>query len=68
MNGKEVKAALADEGVLAAIEKQIASAVKSETKRVMSIIKEVELPEDKVALKAVKEVIKSITGSIKEAS
>jgi hypothetical protein len=68
MNAKEIKAALADEGVQAAVTKQVAVAVKAETKRVLAVVKEAELPEDKAAAKAAKEVIKAITASIKEAA
>lgn len=68
MNAKEIKAALADEGVQAAIEKQVTKAVKDETKRVLAVIKEAELPEDKAAAKAAKEVIKGIVAGIKEAA
>ena len=68
MNTKEIKAALADEGVQAAIEKQVAAAVKAETKRVLAVVKEAELPEDKTAAKATKAVLKSIVDSIKEAA
>lgn len=68
MNAKEIKAALADEGVQAAVEKQIAAAVKAETKRVLAVVKEVKLPEDKAAAKATKAVLKSIVDGIKEAA
>ena len=68
MNAKEIKAALADEGVQAAVEKEVAKAVKAETKRVLTVIKEAELPEDKAAAKAAKEVIKGIIAGIKEAA
>jgi hypothetical protein len=68
MNAKEIKAALADEGVQAAVAKQVAVAVKAETKRVLTIVKEAELPEDKASAKAAKEVIKAITAGIKEAA
>jgi DNA-binding transcriptional MerR regulator len=68
MNTKEIKAALADEGVQAAVEKQVAAAVKAETKRVLAVVKEVELPEDKAALKAIKEVLKGIVAGIKGAA
>jgi hypothetical protein len=68
MNAKEIKAALADEGVQAAVEKQVAAAVKAETKRVLAVVKEAELPEDKAAAKATKEVLKAITAGIKEAA
>ena len=68
MNAKEIKAALADEGVQAAVEKQVAAAVKAETKRVLTVVKEVELPEDKAAAKATKAVLKSIVDGIKEAA
>lgn len=68
MNAKEIKAALADEGVQAAVEKQVAAAVKAETKRALAVVKEAKLPEDKAAAKAAKEVIKAITAGIKEAA
>lgn len=68
MNAKEIKAALADEGVQAAVEKQVAAAVKTETKRVLAVIKDAELPEDKVTKKAVTEVLKGIVAGIKEAA
>lgn len=68
MNAKEIKAALADEGVQAAVAKQVAAAVKAETKRVLAVVKEAELPEDKAAAKATKAVIKSIVDGIKEAA
>lgn len=68
MNAKEVKAALADEAVQAAIEKEVAKAVKAETKRCLEVVKGTELPEDKVAAKAVKEALKSVTAGIKEAA
>mgnify|MGYP000682712212 CR=1 FL=1 len=64
MNAKEIKAALADEGVQAAVEKQVTAAVKAETKRVLAVVKEAELPEDKAAAKAAKEVIKGIIAGI----
>lgn len=68
MNAKEVKAALADEAVQTAVEKQVTAAVKAETKRVLTLIKDAELPEDKAAAKAAKEVIKGIVAGIKEAA
>ena len=68
MNAKEVKAALADEAVQAAVQKEVAKAVKAETKRVLEVVKNVELPEDKVAAKAVKEALKGVTAGIKEAA
>lgn len=68
MNAKEVKAALADEAVQAAIEKEVTKAVKAETKRVLEVVKSAELPEDKVAAKAAKEVVKGIIAGIKEAA
>lgn len=68
MNVKEIKTALADEGVRAAVEKQVAAAVKAETKRILAVVKNVELPEDKEVLKATKEVLKAITTGIKEAA
>ena len=67
MNAKEVKAALADEAVQAAIEKEVTKAVKAETKRCLEVIKGIELPEDKAAAKAVKEALKSVIAGIKEA-
>jgi hypothetical protein len=66
MNSKEVKAALADEGVQAAVEKQVTAAVKAETKRILGLIKETELPEDKDAVRAAKAVIRAIKAGIKE--
>ena len=42
--------------------------MKAETKRVLTIVKEAELPEDKAAAKAAKEVIKGIVAGIKEAA
>jgi hypothetical protein len=68
MNAKEVKAALADEAVQAAIEKEVTKAVKAETKRCLEVVKSTELPEDKAAAKAVKEAVKGITAGIKEAA
>jgi hypothetical protein len=68
MNAKEIKAALADEGMQAAVEKQVTAAVKAETKRILAVIKEAELPEDKATAKAIKAVLKTITTGIKEAS
>lgn len=68
MNAKEVKAALANEAVQAAVQKEVGKAVKAETKRVLTIVKEAELPEDKAAAKAAKEVIKGIVAGIKEAA
>lgn len=71
MNAKEVKAALADEAVQAAIEKEVTKAVKAvkaETKRCLEVVKGTELPEDKAAAKAVKEALKSVTAGIKEAA
>lgn len=68
MNAKEIKAALADEGVQAAVAKQVAAAVKAETKRVLAVVKKAELPEDKAAAKATKEVLKGIVAGVKEAA
>lgn len=68
MNAKEIKAALADEGVQAVVEKQVASAVKAETKRVLTIVKSAALPVDKSAAKATKEVLKGIVDGIKDAA
>lgn len=65
MNAKEIKLALADEGVQANIEKQIATAVKAETKRIVALVKDVEVPDDKSQAKAVNAVIKEIVAAIK---
>jgi hypothetical protein len=69
MNAKEIKAALADEGVQAAIEKQVAAAVKAETKRVLEVVKaEAENnkeTEDKAIKKAIAEALKSVVTGIK---
>lgn len=69
MNAKEIKAALADEGVQAAIEKQVAAAVKAETKRVLEVVKaEAENnkeTEDKAVKKAIAEALKSVVTGIK---
>lgn len=68
MNAKELKAALADEGVQAAIAKEVAKAVKGETKRCLDVIKNVDLPEDKATAKAVKDFNKEVVAGIKEAA
>lgn len=68
MNAKEVKTALADEAVQAAIEKEVTKAVKAETKRCLEVVKSTELPEDKATAKVVKEALKSVTAGIKEAA
>lgn len=68
MNAKEVKAALADEAVQAAVTKQVTAAVKAETKRILDVIKNVDLPEDKAAAKAVKDFNKEVVAGIKEAA
>lgn len=68
MNVREIKAALADEGVQAAIQKEVAKAVKTETKRVLEVIKHTALPEDRAAAKAVRDAIKAIQAGIKEAA
>lgn len=72
MNAKEIKAALADEGVQAAVEKQVAAAVKAETKRVLEVVKaEAENnkeTEDKVVKKAIADALKSVVAGIKEAA
>lgn len=68
MNAKELKAALADEGVQAAITKEVAKAVKAETKRCLDVIKNTDLPEDKAAAKAVKDFNKEVVAGIKEAA
>lgn len=69
MNAKEIKAALADEGVQAAVEKQVAAAVKAETKRVLEVVKaEAENnkeTEDKAVKKAIAEALKSVVTGIK---
>lgn len=69
MNAKEVKAALADEGVQAAVAKQVGAAVKAETKRVLEVVKaEAENnkeTEDKGIKKAVGEALKSVAAGIK---
>lgn len=68
MNAKEIKAALADEDLQAAVEKITAKAVKAETKRVITAIKKVGLPEDKAKAKIVKGYLKDVLASIKEAA
>ena len=68
MNAKEVKAALADEAVQAAIQKEVAKAVKAETKRCLEVVKNVDLPEDKTEAKAVKAFAKEVVAGIKEAA
>ena len=72
MNAKEIKAALADEGVQAAVAKQVAVAVKAETKRVLEVVKaEAENnkeTEDKAVKKAIGEALKSVVTGIKEAA
>lgn len=72
MNAKEIKAALADEGVQAAVEKQVAAAVKAETKRVLEVVKaEAENnkeTEDKAVKKAIADALKSVVTGIKEAA
>lgn len=69
MNAKEIKAALADEGVQAAVAKQVAAAVKAETKRVLEVVKaEAENnkeTEDKAVKKAIGEALKSVVTGIK---
>lgn len=71
MNAKEVKAALADEGVQAAIEKQVNAAVKAETKRVLEAVKamadENKEQEDKVVKKITADVLKAVVAGIKAA-
>lgn len=71
MNAKEVKAALADEGVQAAIEKQVNAAVKAETKRVLEAVKAVadenKEQEDKVVKKITADVLKAVVAGIKAA-
>jgi hypothetical protein len=69
MNAKEIKAALADKGVQAAVAKQVGAAVKAETKRVLEVVKaEAENnkeTEDKAAKKAIAEALKSVVAGIK---
>jgi hypothetical protein len=69
MNAKEVKAALADEGVQAAIAKQVNAAVKAETKRVLEAVREVadenKNQEDKVAKHIAAGVLKTVVAGIK---
>lgn len=71
MNAKEVKAALADENVQAAIEKQVNAAVKAETKRVLEAVKAVadenKEQEDKVVKKITADVLKAVVAGIKAA-
>lgn len=59
---------LEDPKVAALVEKKVAKAVKAETKRCLEVVKGIELPEDKAAAKAVKEVLKSVIAGIKEAA
>lgn len=68
MKAKEVKAALADEDVQTAVSKQIGAAVKAEQKRILAIVKGAELPEDKVAKKAVVKILAEITTQVKLAA
>lgn len=72
MNAKEIKAALADEGVQAAVAKQVGAAVKTETKRVLEVVKaEAENnkeTEDKAVKKAIADALKSVVTGIKEAA
>lgn len=68
MNAKEVKAALADEAVQAAIQKEVAKAVKAETKRCLEAVKNVDLPEDKAEAKVAKAFARAVTAGIKEAA
>ena len=69
MNAKEIKAALADEGVQAAVAKQVGAAVKAETKRALEVVKaEAENnkeTEDKAVKKAIGEALKSVVTGIK---
>ena len=69
MNAKEIKVALADEGVQAAIEKQVAKAVKAETKRCLDVVKEAvdenKGTVDKDVKAATAAFLKNIAGSIK---
>lgn len=65
MNAKEVKAALNNEAVQAAIQKEVAKAVKAETKRCLGIVKNTGLPEGKAEAKAVKAFAKEVAARIK---
>lgn len=65
MKAKEVKAILANEAVQAAIKKEVAKAVKAETKRIVNVVKAAKLPDDKAAAKAVKKALKDIILDIK---
>lgn len=67
MNAKEIKAALADEGVQTAIAKEVCKAVKIETKRILDIVKAVEVPEERETKAAVKAAVKSVVEGIKVA-
>lgn len=72
MNAKEIKAALADEGVQAAVEKQVTAAVKVETKRVLAIIKDCKEANKTEEVKATKlvvaDLLKSLEAAVKEAA
>ena len=72
MNAKEIKAALADEGMQAAVAKQVGAAVKAETKRVLEVVKaEAENnkgTEDQAVKKAIAGALKSVVVGIKEAA
>jgi hypothetical protein len=59
---------LQDEKVAALVDKQVTRAVKAETKRVLWLIKELAMPEDKAAAKATKEVLKNLMAGVKEAA
>ena len=50
------------------MEKEVTKAVKAETKRVLALIKELALPEDKAAAKATKEVLKRLMTDVKAAA
>jgi DNA/RNA-binding domain of Phe-tRNA-synthetase-like protein len=64
MNAKEIKAALADEGVQAAVAKQVAVAVKAETKRVLTIIKDCKEINKAEEVKATKVVVADLLKSL----
>lgn len=59
---------LQDEKVAALVDKAVTKAVKAETKRVLGLIKELSLPEDKAAAKAAKEILKNLMAGVKEAA
>lgn len=70
MNAKEVKAALEDEDLAMAVQKEVAKATKAKTRQILAVIKEAaesnRETEDRAVKKAVAEALKSITTGIKE--